>query len=236
MLLDSTLEGEAYAHPLAAVPGARVLVLGIGNVLMGDEGVGVHVLRQLEQEPCAAGVRLLDGGTGGVSLLTEFDGVQSIILIDATRDGRPAGTITYLHPDRVVDLPRGLGAHDFGLKDLFAAAALIGQRSQRLQRLAQGVGRVGIVHRHQRLSRAAHALHAPGHRAQRLTGVDDRGQRDTQRAHGGHHAQQVGDVIASDQLGLQHMARGIAALADDEAQALRFMADVARLQSCRADA
>ena len=52
---------------------------------------------------------------------------NAIVLIDATRDGRPAGTITYLHPECVGDLPRGLGAHDFGLKDLFAAAALIGR-------------------------------------------------------------------------------------------------------------
>ncbi len=126
LLLDSRLEGEAFAPTLAAVPGARVLVLGIGNVLMGDEGVGVHVLRLLEQEPAAPGVRLLDGGTGGVNLLSEFEGVRAIVLIDATRDGRPAGTVTYLHPDRVGDLPRGLGAHDFGLKDLFAAAALLG--------------------------------------------------------------------------------------------------------------
>ena len=127
LLLDSRLEGEAYARPPADAPDARVLILGIGNVLMGDEGVGVHVLRLLEQEPAAAGVRLLDGGTGGVNLLAEFEGVDSVVLIDATRDGRPAGTITYLHPERVGDLPRGLGAHDFGLKDLFAAAALIGR-------------------------------------------------------------------------------------------------------------
>ncbi len=127
LLLDSTLQGEAYAHPRADTPGARVLILGIGNVLMGDEGVGVHVLRLLEQQPVLPGVRLLDGGTGGVNLLTEFEGVDAIVLIDATRDGRTAGSITYLHPQRVGDLPRGLGAHDFGLKDLFAAAALIGR-------------------------------------------------------------------------------------------------------------
>jgi len=127
LLLDSTLQGEAYAHPRADIPGARVLILGIGNVLMGDEGVGVHVLRLLEQQPALPGVRLLDGGTGGVNLLTEFEGVDAIVLIDATRDGRTAGSITYLHPQRVGDLPRGLGAHDFGLKDLFAAAALIGR-------------------------------------------------------------------------------------------------------------
>jgi hydrogenase maturation protease len=102
-------------------------VLGVGNVLMGDEGVGVQVLRRLELEPSVPGVRLLDGGTGGVNLLAEFDGVTAVILIDATRDGRPAGTITYLQPRRVGELPRGLGAHDFGLKDLFAAAALLGR-------------------------------------------------------------------------------------------------------------
>ena len=126
-LLDSTLVGEPHARSLEPRPNDSVLVLGVGNVLMGDEGVGVHAIRRLELEPRLEGVRLLDGGTGGVNLLTEFDWVRAIILIDATRDGRPDGKIGYLHLQRVGELPHGLGAHDFGLKDLFAASALIGQ-------------------------------------------------------------------------------------------------------------
>ncbi len=126
-LIDSTLVGESFASSPQGAAGDCVLVLGVGNLLMGDEGVGIHVLRQLEYETPVQGVRLLDGGTGGVNLLTEFDGARDIVLIDATRDGRPAGTITFLQPDCVGELPRGLGAHDFGLKDLFAAAALIGR-------------------------------------------------------------------------------------------------------------
>jgi hydrogenase maturation protease len=130
-LLDSPLVGEHDASRVRDGAGAEasvsVLVLGVGNILMGDEGVGVQILRQLELEEPIAGVRLLDGGTGGVNLLAEFDGVEVVILIDATRDGKPAGTVTYLQPKRVGELPRGLGAHDFGLKDLFAAAALLGR-------------------------------------------------------------------------------------------------------------
>ncbi len=126
-LLDSILVGED-SHPAPLVTGdEHVLVLGVGNLLMGDEGVGIHVLRALERVEPVPGVRLLDGGTGGVNLLREFDGADDIVMIDATRDGRPAGTITFLQPLDVGELPRGLGAHDFGLKDLFAAAALIGQ-------------------------------------------------------------------------------------------------------------
>lgn len=105
---------------------ARVLVLGVGNWLMGDEGVGIHAIRQLEVQPPLAGVRVLDGGTGGINLLLEFEGVRDIVMVDATMDGRAAGTITLLEPERVADLPRSLGAHDFGVKDLFAAAALLG--------------------------------------------------------------------------------------------------------------
>jgi hydrogenase maturation protease len=126
-LLDSTLVGERTAPRPASTGAERVLVLGVGNLLMGDEGVGVHVLRRLEQETPLPGVRLLDGGTGGVNLLVEFDAAGDIVMIDATRDGRPAGTITFLQPLWVGELPRGLGAHDFGLRDLFAAAALLGQ-------------------------------------------------------------------------------------------------------------
>lgn len=127
LLLDSTLVGEPAAPPPPATPDADVLILGVGNVLMGDEGIGVHVLRLLEQAPALPRTRLLDGGTGGVNLLGEFDGIGAVILVDATRDGRHAGAITYLNPERVADLPRGLGAHDFGLKDLFAASALLGR-------------------------------------------------------------------------------------------------------------
>ena len=126
-LLDSTLVGEQPVNRPAPSGRERVLVLGVGNLLMGDEGVGIHVLRRLEQKAPVPGVRLLDGGTGGVNLLVEFDGARDIVLIDATRDGRSAGTITFLQPLDVGELPRGLGAHDFGLKDLFAAAALLGQ-------------------------------------------------------------------------------------------------------------
>ncbi len=111
----------------APQPGARVLLLGVGNWLMGDEGVGIHVVQQLETQPPLFGVRVLDGGTGGVNLLLELEGFRDVVMVDATRDGRPAGTITFLQPRTVGDLPRGLGAHDFGVKDLFAAAALLDQ-------------------------------------------------------------------------------------------------------------
>lgn len=105
---------------------ARVLLLGVGNWLMGDEGVGIHVVNALDARPPLAGVRRLDGGTGGIALLLEFDGVTDIVMVDATIDGQPAGTVTLLRPERVADIPRGLGAHDFGVKDLFAASALLG--------------------------------------------------------------------------------------------------------------
>lgn len=128
-LIDNTLVGEPAASQPAAGSdrSARVLVLGVGNLLMGDEGVGVHVLRGLEKQDSVAGVRLLDGGTGGINLLLEFDGVRDLVLIDATRDGQTAGSITFLRPMQAGELPCGLGAHDFGLKDLFAVSALLGE-------------------------------------------------------------------------------------------------------------
>ncbi len=127
-LLDTTLVGEAAARPQPSDPAAPVLVLGVGNALMGDEGVGVHLLRELEHHPRIPGVVLLDGGTGGANLLGEFQGRRAIVLVDATRDGSPAGTVCYRYRRecRSFQLPPGLSAHDFGLKDLFAAAALLG--------------------------------------------------------------------------------------------------------------
>lgn len=102
------------------------LVLGIGNVLLGDEGAGVHAVRRLEEEEWPPHVTLLDGGTGGFHLLSLFQEYDRIVLIDATMDGKPPGTVRIIRPRFASDYPRTLSAHDIGLKDLVESAALLG--------------------------------------------------------------------------------------------------------------
>lgn len=102
------------------------LVLGVGNLLMGDEGVGIHAVRRLQTESLPASVRVLDGGTGGFHLLSLFQEFDPIIMVDATMDGKDAGTVTCLHPRFAGDFPRTLSAHDIGLRDLLESAALLG--------------------------------------------------------------------------------------------------------------
>jgi hydrogenase maturation protease len=105
----------------------RTLVLGIGNVLMGDEGVGVHVVRRLEQTDLPEHVTVLDGGTGGFQLLSELASHDPVVMIDATMDGQPPGTVSVIEPRYASDFPRTLTAHDIGLRDLIVSATLLGQ-------------------------------------------------------------------------------------------------------------
>lgn len=106
----------------------KLLVLGIGNVLMGDEGVGVHVVRHLENDAIPEEVELLDGGTGSFLLLDPMQLARKVILIDATLDGNPPGTVRRLTPRFSTDYPRTLAAHDIGLKDLLDTFYLLGHK------------------------------------------------------------------------------------------------------------
>ena len=98
--------------------GKKTLLLGLGNVLMGDEGVGVHVVRALEQHTLPDGVECLDGGTGGFTLLEPLQQAGRIVLIDAAADGNAPGTVTRTTPRFSRDYPPTLTAHDVGVKDL----------------------------------------------------------------------------------------------------------------------
>ena len=104
----------------------NILILGIGNVLMGDEGIGVHVVRHLQNMSLPKAVECLDGGTGSFLLLEPMQRAKKVILIDATIDGAPAGTVRRLRPRFSKDYPRTLTAHDIGLKDLLDAFYLLG--------------------------------------------------------------------------------------------------------------
>ena len=103
----------------------RILIMGVGNVLMGDEGVGVHAVRLLERRAWPAGVSLLDGGTGGFHLLSHVGGCDVLVMVDATLDSRPPGTVSVIEPRYASDFPKALSAHDIGLKDLVDSAAML---------------------------------------------------------------------------------------------------------------
>jgi len=105
----------------------KILVMGVGNYLMGDEGIGVHVAERLLKEELPDGVTVVDGGTGGFHLLGYFEGYDHIILVDATLDNNPNGTIRLIKPRFAADFPKAMSTHDIGLKDMVSALQLLGK-------------------------------------------------------------------------------------------------------------
>ena len=102
-----------------------ILVLGVGNYLMGDEGVGVHVIQEMATMKLPDNVDILDGGTGGFLLLNCFESYKAVIFIDATMDGQKEGTISLIRPRFASDFPSALSVHDVGLKDMIEAVYLL---------------------------------------------------------------------------------------------------------------
>lgn len=104
----------------------NVLVLGIGNVLLMDEGVGVKAVEELERKfTFPFGVELLDGGTSGMELLALIANRDCLIIIDAVRSGQPPGTIVRFDGEDVPAVFRTrISPHQLGLSDLLAAAIL----------------------------------------------------------------------------------------------------------------
>ncbi len=103
----------------------NTLVLGIGNILLNDEGAGIHVVTRLEEEGFP-GADFMDGGTGGFHLLGFIQSYKNVIIADAALDQFPAGHVRVLHPKYARDFPKQLSAHEIGLKDLLDAAFLLG--------------------------------------------------------------------------------------------------------------
>ena len=103
-----------------------LLVLGLGNVLCGDDGAGVialHRLRRYYELPVS--VRLVDGGTLGLDLLALVAAADRVVMIDAVRADAPSGTIVVLAGDDVAPAVRDrLSPHQIGVADLIAGATL----------------------------------------------------------------------------------------------------------------
>lgn len=82
----------------------RILIVGVGNVLHGDDGFGVEVARQLAAKDLAPGVTVAETGIGGIHLIHELmAGYDALIVIDAVDHGRPPGTVLVITP-QIVDV------------------------------------------------------------------------------------------------------------------------------------
>ena len=94
------------------LPEQRVLILGVGNLLMGDEGLGVHAVRELWKRTLPAHVDVVDGSTAGLEILQLMEGYVRVVIIDAVDAGLEPGTILRFRPKDVtpqdVDLPLSL--------------------------------------------------------------------------------------------------------------------------------
>jgi hydrogenase maturation protease len=104
----------------------KTLVLGIGNLLLSDEGLGIHVVRRLqERTQLPDSVQVVDGGTAGLDLLYLLEGVAQLLVVDALDVGDAPGTLTRLAGDQVPSyFSLKVSPHEIGLPDLLLAAKL----------------------------------------------------------------------------------------------------------------
>ncbi len=107
-------------------PAFKTLVLGVGNKLMSDEGVGVHVIERLaEKYKLPEEVQVLDGGTLGLDLLYYLEGIENLLIVDAAETGKEAGVMIRLEGEQVpAFMSVKISPHQMGVPDMLAAARM----------------------------------------------------------------------------------------------------------------
>ena len=107
-------------------PNAKTLVIGVGNRILSDEGVGVHVIeRLLAGYTIPKDVLLLDGGTLGLDLLYYLQGVENLLLVDAVELRKEAGTLVRMVNNEVpAFLSMKMSPHQVGIPDMLAVAKM----------------------------------------------------------------------------------------------------------------
>lgn len=113
---------------------SETVVIGLGNIVLSDDGLGVHVVRRLrDRYRREDGVELTEGGTAGLLLLPHLAEARRAIIVDAIDIGAPAGTLVRLEGEDCASVFAScISPHDIGLKDLLGAAWISGAWPQQL--------------------------------------------------------------------------------------------------------
>lgn len=99
----------------------KIVVLGCGNLLAGDDGVGIEVLRRLEEEGLPPEVALVEAGAPGLGLLDLMLGAEKAVIVDAVAGGGPSGEVVRWRGEELPPMPgRALSVHDIGIREALA--------------------------------------------------------------------------------------------------------------------
>jgi hydrogenase maturation protease len=135
----------------------RAVLLGVGNLLLDDEGVGVRAVERFTAgHALPEGVAAIDGGTSAMELLDELEDLDLLVVVDCVRVGRPPASVVVLSGDEVpVFFRQRLSPHQVGLSDVFATLELTGRAPRAI--VVIGVQPVSIE-LHMRLSAQVEAV------------------------------------------------------------------------------
>jgi len=110
------------------VPSVPNLILGVGNIIMGDDGFGVHVARRLKDAALPPYVRVEEGGVGGLNLLGLLEGVGRLIIVDTMVTDKPDGELVFFRPGQGFGEPgkKAVSFHQLGVLELLQMWSLLG--------------------------------------------------------------------------------------------------------------
>jgi len=105
----------------------KILIVGIGNLLCRDEGIGVHVIQEMKDMKLPDHIDLLDMGTSTMDLISYLEGVKKLIVIDAMKAGGTPGTIYKCRPEDLLPEEEGpISLHEIGLLESLNMALKMG--------------------------------------------------------------------------------------------------------------
>src|SRR4030066_590609 len=112
------------------IPPQKIVILGVGNLLLSDEGVGVHVANELMKMDLPPEVSVVEGGTDGFRLLNVITEADRLIVIDAVKGNADPGSIYRFDIDDVRNCPSGFktSVHQIGILEVIDLSELIGKK------------------------------------------------------------------------------------------------------------
>ncbi|HUJ95795.1 MAG TPA: HyaD/HybD family hydrogenase maturation endopeptidase [Terriglobales bacterium] len=110
---------------------SETVVIGVGNTILSDDGLGVHAARRLQNDPrLPADVTILDGGTFGLELAPFVSDASRVLFLDAVDSGQAPGTLTRMAGRDLLAIPGSWSVHRLGVADLISTLALIATQPQ----------------------------------------------------------------------------------------------------------